>query len=225
MVAFMTWNEFFTWSWWTGIAGIAQVLSLFGIALAVYQLVAARRRITVSLICHFWANAINDATGQVGGFVVDIVNAGGELAVLVSIQVVGGAVLFIPQEPINAAIPAGGKQTIFVTSDKPRDVWLRFHWVTPQDRRFEYAAWRPMMNGDQTDVSRQWMDDNLRNRRRWWTAWYYDRRPTPVQRGSWAFGRIRSTFNQPRYERRLRRLTPQIERGPQWRFGLMDPGA
>jgi hypothetical protein len=133
MVAFMTWNEFFTWSWWTGIAGIAQVLSLFGIALAVYQLVAARRRITVSLICHFWANAINDATGQVGGFVVDIVNAGGELAVLVSIQVVGGAVLFIPQEPINAAIPAGGKQTIFVTSDKPRDVWLRFHWVTPQD--------------------------------------------------------------------------------------------
>lgn len=199
-------------------------LALGGVGVAIYQIIAQRRRITVSLLNHSAGRAEDRALAKTY-WVMDIVNAGGELAIVTSLQIVGGELVPNPAFPMKGPIDAGGSTRIWIDAPDPREVWFRYEWVTPRDGRFAYAAWRPMLNGDQTDISRKWDGSNLRKpHRNLLNRWFFDRWPQPVDPDHHAFGRILLSWNSKREAGRVGRLLPVVDgQEPQWKFGLMDP--
>lgn len=144
---------------------------------------------------------------------------------LESLQIVNGNLVPNPNFPVNPSIPAGGSTRIWIEAADVLEVWFRFVWVTPKDGRFIYASWRPMINGDESEIARRWLPSNLRRpRRTLLTAWYFDRRPRAVDPAHHAFGRMRVSWRTKAQTSRRARLTPEIDgRPPQWRLGLMDP--
>jgi len=208
---------------WVIAGTVAQFLSLVTIFFAVLDVLARRRRITVALFAHAWAIATHERGDKF--VVVDIVNAGGEIAVLESVQIVNGTIVPNPEFPILPSIAAGGTIRIWVDAPNVLEVWFRFIWVTPKDGRFLYAAWRPMINGDQSEIAKKWAASNLRRPRRTiFNSFLLDRRPRQVDPDHHAFGRIRVSWNESWQAARRDRLVPQVDgQMPQWRLGLMDP--
>lgn len=217
-------DDWLSWSGWTGISGVAQLFSLVAIVFAVYEYIVRRRRISVAFLSHSWG-VVQDAGASRTYYVVDIVNAGGQLAILSNFEVVNGSIVPNPDFPVGYTLSGGGKSTIWIDAPDPMRVWFRWTWVTPEDKRFEYCAWRPMVNGDQSEVARKWDAANLRNTGgRFPRSIYFDRRPKPVDPDNAAFGRIRVTRNLKRFSARVRRLrSPISDPVYEWKFGLMDP--
>ncbi len=199
------------------------MVSLLAIVLAIYELVQRSRRVAVSLVVHCPAIASHE-DGRLF-FLVDIVNVGGELAIVKQLQVVNGVIEPHPDFQMGVALQPGSSHRIWIATPDETKVWFRFEWMRPVDTRFNYVAWRPMLNGDETEVSRKWDKSNNRVARRTWLhRLLLDRWPKAVHPDGVAFGRIRNSWNDRRLEKRLERIMPKIDEPIDvWKFGLMDP--
>ena len=157
-----------------------------------FSIIAQRRRVAVSLLAHVWGVLLG-TEGQ-RYYVVDIVNAGAELAILKAVQIVHGSIVPNPEFPVEYSLNGGGRTRIWIESAERERVWFRFEWVTPRDRRFEYAGWRPLINGDQTEAGQAWVASNLRSGKRPRLRLYRDWRPRRVDPEHAANERMRVTW-------------------------------
>lgn len=94
-------SDFMNWIGWGPLSGTAQVLSLLAIVFAAYEYVVRSRRIAVALVSHSWAVASDESAKY---YVVDIVNVGGQLAILVEMEVVNGTLVPHPEYAVNYSL-------------------------------------------------------------------------------------------------------------------------
>ena len=207
---------------WGAWGTIPEWLALVGIAIAIFQILAGKRRANVELLVHAWSKA-EDKNQGLNFIVVDIINAGESLAILKSLQVVGGEIAPNPAYPVQAALVGGGHTRIWIDTDNPEKVWFRFEWVRPRDRRFEYAAWRPLINGDQLAFGRKWVESNRRSGARPNLRLIRDRWPRAVDPDHVSRERMRVSWGKSYSARRARMLPTVDSKEPQWKLGLMDP--
>lgn len=154
---------------WDGIAGIASLISLIAIALAVYEFLKEKRRTKVVLWqVEGWATAtFGDRLVHLE--VLKIGQTSGSPLQIFNWSVVNGSLYRDETYGYSWQMQAGETMTVAFKTSKPKLAWFLIMWVEVDDNRWMNAEWFPI--ADDPDGSRlegKYQSPDNSGRKPWW---------------------------------------------------------